>query len=65
MRPVLALLSRITNWKSWIATLPAPAPPPVEALPARVSPKLQDSTSISSLCFASELSPLMPSNLMK
>jgi hypothetical protein len=63
MRLGLALFSFITKWKSCIETLPAPPPRP--ALPDCDAPQLQDSMSISSLCLASALSPLMPSNLMK
>src|SRR6188472_939244 len=61
----LARFRCIVKWKSWNEALPAPSPPPAPPPVVFVSPKLQDSTSISSLCLASALSPLMPSNLMK
>jgi hypothetical protein len=61
----LARFRCITKWKSCIWTLPAPPPPPGLPDVTIVSPQLQDSMSISSLCFASTLSPLMPSNFRK
>ena len=56
----LALLSRMAKEKSWNATFPAPAPPPVWTVPLFVSPQIQDRTSIQSLCLLSMLSPGMP-----
>jgi hypothetical protein len=56
----LALLSRMAKENAWNATLPAPPPPPAWSVPLFVSPQLQDSTSIQSLCLLSMLSPGMP-----
>ena len=45
--------------------MPAPPPPPVPILPARVTPQEYDSTSISSLCLESVDSPLMSPSFAK
>src|SRR5262245_37131025 len=52
------------NDRSWTLTFPAPAPPPMWALPDWFMPQLHDRTSISSLCLSSPDSPLIPSILM-
>ncbi len=61
-----ALLVRAVKEKSLIWTLPAP-PPASDAGLGRlcVSPKLNESTSISPLCFESLLSPEIPSSFRK
>jgi hypothetical protein len=61
-----AFVSFMTKWKSCIETLPAPPPPPPDCgVPDWTAPQLQDSMSISFLCFASLLSPSTPSILRK
>src|SRR5580698_11208919 len=51
--------SHLVTEISWTATLPAPAPPPVWALPELDIPQLQARMSISPLCLWSLDSPLM------
>ena len=60
-----ALLIFMTKWKSCMLTLPAPPPPPAENVPRLVSPKLQDSSSISFLWPSCFDSPSMPSIFRK
>jgi len=58
------LLVRAVKEKSVISTLPAP-PPALPEEPLRVSPNVNDRTSISPLCFESLLSPEIPSSFRK
>src|SRR4051812_16673236 len=53
-----AELFRMTKWKSFIETLPPPAPVPCEEVPSWVAPQLNDSISHSSLWDLSFDSPL-------
>src|SRR6476620_7123112 len=50
-------LFRMTKWKSFIETLPPPAPVPCDEVPSWVAPQLKDSISISPGCFESFDSP--------
>src|SRR5215217_1911057 len=52
-----ALSTFLTKWKSFIATLPVPPPPPLLNEPAFAPPKLHDSSSISFGCLSSVDSP--------
>src|SRR5262245_45301891 len=60
-----ALFRLITKLKSFMLTLPAPPPPPLEEAPSWDSPQLQDTRSISPLCCLSADSPSIPSSLRK
>src|SRR4051794_38177028 len=51
-------LFRITKWKSFIETLPPPAPVPCDDVPSWVAPQLNDSISISPGFLESFDSPL-------
>src|SRR5262245_22303176 len=53
-----AELFRITKWKSFIETLPPPAPLPCDEVPSWVAPQLNDSISHSPGCPLSFDSPL-------
>src|SRR5258707_15398102 len=58
-----ALSTFLVMWKSCIATLPAPMPPPADAVPVWCSDQLNDSSWISPLCLESADSPSIPSTL--
>ena len=60
-----ALSVFLTKWKSFIATLPVPPPPPLLNEPAFTAPKLNDSSSISFECLESVDSPSTPSIFKK